>query len=532
MLKQFWCFWRILPQEIDELLNMAKPLELFTATPPLIRAITASAPMKIPHVNRSHPPTLGFKTTLVSAMLLTITTTTAMVYLPWSWISQRHIETIVSQTNQEIAAGTSKEVERLFSNAESAQQMLDSSLSQNLLDLSNVEERKFFLLSVLASTPAFTWVQYGNANGDFLGAQRTSSGDLNFHFRDWESQTQKTTTTISTYRVEQERFILLDERTFEMTPAYYAPDRPWYQGAAQSPDYQSWTVYVYRSTGTPGIDAAKAVATEGQVTGVIGVGIELQQLSEYLRELQGERPGETFIINSQQELIASTDLDGITPSQIATNSRAQLTKFSEVDNPLLQYASAAIQTHGVSRTYPLTTWQRFVHTDSETGETYHIFLTPLGQLDWVVGTVIPESTYTAVINRNQRFLLIGVLLFTGGIAIVAIVLAERLVARPILGIARAAADIEADRFNPNQLGAVSNRTDEIGQLARTFQKMAIEVHLREQHLRHQVQELRVEIDEAKRQQQVKEIVDTDFFKDLAIKAKALRNRNHYKRPNR
>ncbi|MEM9505572.1 MAG: HAMP domain-containing protein, partial [Cyanobacteria bacterium P01_E01_bin.43] len=141
------------------------------------------------------------------------------------------------------------------------------------------------------------------------------------------------------------------------------------------------------------------------------------------------------------------------------------------------------------------------------------------------GTVIPESTYTAAINRNKRLLFAGVLLFTGSIAIIAVVLAERLVARPILGIAHAAAEIEADRFDPEHLTQASTRNDEIGQLARIFRKMALEVYEREQRLRHQVQELRVEIDETKRNQQVKEIVDTDFFRDLAIKAKALRNRD-------
>jgi len=55
--------------------------------------------------------------------------------------------------------------------------------------------------------------------------------------------------------------------------------------------------------------------------------------------------------------------------------------------------------------------------------------------------------------------------------------------------------------------------------------MAIEVYQREQQLREQVQKLKVEIDESRRNQQVKEIVDTDFFKDLAVKAKALRQRD-------
>lgn len=97
-----------------------------------------------------------------------------------------------------------------------------------------------------------------------------------------------------------------------------------------------------------------------------------------------------------------------------------------------------------------------------------------------------------------------------------------------MAIARAAVDIGGDRFNPNQLGQTSVRNDEIGHLPAPFKKLILEIHLREQRLRHEVQEFCVEIDEAKRSQQVKEIVDTDFLRDLknlAIKAKALRQRD-------
>lgn len=476
-------------------------------------------------LDRKQPLSIGLKATLVSAMLLAIATTAAIVYVPWSWISRRNIDAILDQTNKEIAVATSKEVERLFSNAESAQQLIESSLSYNLLNLDDPEESKFFMLSVLSSAPAFTWVQHGDANGDFLGAQRTENGQLRFHERDWNPETDTTTATVFTYELDEDELTQVNRETYQMKPTYYAPQRPWYQGAAQSPELRSWTVYVYRSSNTPGLDVTKAISENGTIQGVIGVGIELNQLSDYLDEVQGDRPGETFIINSKQELIASTDEMEVTPDQTGEGSDAELTKFSDVQNPLLRYASLTLQNQEFDTT-TLEAWQRFIYKDPETREIYHIFLTPLGgQLDWTVGTVIPESTYTDAINRNKRILLASVLVFTGGIAVVAVILAERLIARPILGIARAAADIEANNFDPEQLGEASSRQDEIGQLARIFQKMAIEVYQREQRLRQQVQKLRVEIDETRRNQQVKEIVDTDFFKDLATKAKALRKRD-------
>jgi GAF domain-containing protein len=53
---------------------------------------------------------------------------------------------------------------------------------------------------------------------------------------------------------------------------------------------------------------------------------------------------------------------------------------------------------------------------------------------------------------------------------------------------------------------------------------ALEAYIREQSLKQEIQQLRIEIDEAKRQKQVSEIVDTDFFQDLQAKARSIRSR--------
>jgi GAF domain-containing protein len=66
------------------------------------------------------------------------------------------------------------------------------------------------------------------------------------------------------------------------------------------------------------------------------------------------------------------------------------------------------------------------------------------------------------------------------------------------------------------------------QMMESFSLLAVaafEAYIREQSLRQEIQQLRIEIDESKRQQQVSEIVDTDFFQDLRAKARNLRNRH-------
>ncbi|WP_052050463.1 cache domain-containing protein [Leptolyngbya sp. KIOST-1] len=475
---------------------------------------------------RPKPP--GLKATLVGAMLLTVGTTAALVYVPWSLVSKRNIDTIVDQVNQEITLGTSQEVEKLFNNAESAQSLLNSSLGQNLIDLTSAQDRELFLLSVLQANPNFTWVQYGDAKGDFFGAQRTSDGRLHFHLRDWDWQSRSTTATVNTYQSSDGRLEPVKTETYTMDPPFFAPERPWYRNALESTQKRAWTVYVYRSTQTPGLDATTALINpKGEIWGVIGVGIELTQLSEYLQQLQTNPNGEAFIINARQELIASTDVAEVMPTQGKNSADPHLQQLETVENPLLRIASQTLQEQGVDLKN-LTELQRFAFRDPATGNRYLISFTPLEQLDWVVGTVIPEASYLVEVNRNKRMLLGIIAIFTGMTAGVAVLMADRLIARPVLGIARTAANIEAERFELGQLGAIARRSDEIGQLARVFDRMAQQVYSREQKLKQQVRDLRIEIDEAKRQKQVKEIVETDFFQDLTAKAQKLRNRSDSK----
>ena len=86
----------------------------------------------------------------------------------------------------------------------------------------------------------------------------------------------------------------------------------------------------------------------------------------------------------------------------------------------------------------------------------------------------------------------------------------------------AAAALEDGSFDASSLLSVAARTDALGMLARRFATMAEMVRVREDRLRAEVRELRIEIDEARQAKRVAEITDTDFFRDLRARATELR----------
>jgi CheY-like chemotaxis protein len=89
-------------------------------------------------------------------------------------------------------------------------------------------------------------------------------------------------------------------------------------------------------------------------------------------------------------------------------------------------------------------------------------------------------------------------------------------------LTHAAAAVQDETFEPEMLAEVAARNDELGQLARVFQRMADEIYLREQRLKQQMQELRIVIDEVKKTSQIAEITGTEYFQNLQQKVQRLR----------
>jgi CheY-like chemotaxis protein len=92
-------------------------------------------------------------------------------------------------------------------------------------------------------------------------------------------------------------------------------------------------------------------------------------------------------------------------------------------------------------------------------------------------------------------------------------------------VTAAALAVEAGTFTPDSLDDVGGRVDALGNLARLFQRMGVEVAARERRLRDQVEQLVIAIDEDRKAAQVAEITESDYFQKLKARAKVLAARN-------
>ncbi|MBN2438453.1 MAG: HAMP domain-containing protein [Deltaproteobacteria bacterium] len=132
--------------------------------------------------------------------------------------------------------------------------------------------------------------------------------------------------------------------------------------------------------------------------------------------------------------------------------------------------------------------------------------------DLVSTDAMIESFYIAGIV-SVLFIVFG---FVASIAFV------RRITDPVSRLTRAAEDVEKGIYDLGALNPVSLRNDELGQLSRGLQMMANQIRKRENHLLLQVKELQIKIDLDRKERDVAEIVETEYFQALKKKAKEFR----------
>ncbi len=146
---------------------------------------------------------------------------------------------------------------------------------------------------------------------------------------------------------------------------------------------------------------------------------------------------------------------------------------------------------------------------------------PLEVQPWVLGVSKPNAEFAAPFVRLVWQHGSSVIVVSGITAIVALLLAHS-ISRPIRKLTAAAQALKQDNFNPETLTDVSRTQDDVGQLVRVFQHMAVEVKAREQKLKQQVINLKIEIDETKRVTEVASITENEHFRQLQQKIQKLK----------
>lgn len=247
----------------------------------------------------------------------------------------------------------------------------------------------------------------------------------------------------------------LDDRGRRVEPAIgdYAYDvtaRPWYQTAMSGPPTGGWTpLYVWATTERPppiGSGLSRRVLSEdGQLLGLIDVGITTRDLSVQMARISVAEHGRVMIIDGDDRLVGCDD------PKVELSRKGQVLAAADISDPLLADVARQLTESLHDNDDGSRDVLRF---EDSNGESWEIEGEPLGLAngpDWRLVVAIPDRDLLGGVKEVRRNMLIAgvvvlVLCGFGGI------LVARRIVEPVLSLretatAIAAGDLEAT-FDP------------------------------------------------------------------------------------
>jgi two-component sensor histidine kinase/HAMP domain-containing protein len=316
-------------------------------------------------------------------------------YLTSQKVLLRHAKGIM----ENIATFTIHEAQGYLNPAQDAASLTQRLADSDVISRQNKAALEQYFYEQLGLHADFAGIYLGSPTGEFLyvsridtkvtGGFRTKSISVNSGIK----------TTELIWKGPDQREI---GREFDPTDAYDPRKRPWYIKAEEA-EKTIWTEpYIFFTSRKPGLTVASPVFdTAGRLAGVVGVDIEIDELSTFLSRLKVGKHGLAFILDRNGNVVAFPDSSKIKRPTDNDDGRWRLTKISELDDVLSRKAFASLHRPIQSFDIDRPVFGFFRHA----GKNYHTMFAPFSspQWPWVIGIYIPEDDYLGPIKRNRLF---------------------------------------------------------------------------------------------------------------------------------
>ncbi|MCF4965685.1 HAMP domain-containing protein [Nostoc sp. CMAA1605] len=293
--------------------------------------------------------------------------------------------------------------------------------------------------------------------------------------------------------------------------------RQYYKSAIQGKSYIS-SILIGKTTKRPGLYFSAPVKSEtGKILGVVVLKIKGEGIWTIVNSLKPANQSYSFLIDQDGLIISHPDQSTLYKSifpvssdkaqQLLSNWGNILPSINSLNIPELKAIVRAKDTGHTSYYSPI--------------EKQHMIVgfAPMKVEPWVLGISQSREQFEAPLYHLILFNISSVIIVGGITTIVALWLSSR-IARPIRALTAAAQALEKETFNQEAhhiLVQTAHSQDDIGQLVRVYINMSETVRTRNQNLKMQVKELRIEIDETKRNRYVEEITGNEHFESIQKK---------------
>jgi putative two-component system response regulator len=333
---------------------------------------------------------------------------------------------------------------------------------KDVVSSENINGMEQYFYEQLSLHKQFASIYYANTKGEFLMVIKNNDGYMTKIILIDEDNDKQV------FNKFNDKFMNLMKVKRIDNDKYNPIERPWYKLASINKKL-SWTdPYVFFTSKQPGITTAIPVYNnQYNLQGVIGVDIQMEELSQFISNMKISKNSKVFMLDSSLKVIAFPKESTV---HIDTKTqKARLLKLNELDDKIAVYAYNKLKED--IKTKKLKT-KKFITFTANDGKVYYSLFLPfeVNNINWTIGMYVPEDDYLGLIKENQKFNLVLSLLI-GFIAIIVGFLISKAISKPILRMQNMAHDLK--KLNLNTPSVEPSSFEEINEAIESFNTMKI-----------------------------------------------------------
>jgi signal transduction histidine kinase len=411
----------------------------------------------IPRAIPKSAPRGSLQTVLIAAFVLQILGPVGLV----GYLSFRNGQKAVAELARQLVDEVNDRVDQHLDNYLTTPQQINQfnlfAVNEGLIGLDDPQRLGQYFWKQMQVFPNISYVNFANADGEFVGVGREDDGALFIEIIDASHPDR-----YYRYRLDDRG----NRRQFLWSELYNPRADQWYRDAvtAQKPVWSA----VYQWDDQPeifSISSSYPVYNQQRgLIGVIGVDHILSQTNDFLRDLQVSPSGKVFILERDGAVIASSSDE---QAYVVTDETFQRLNAVNSQDPTIR----ATTRHLIDRFDNLSQITRRQRLQFNlNGDRQFVQVSPWSDkygLDWLVVVTVPASDFMGQINVNTQTT-IALCILALILAITIALFTARWVTQPILRLNAAARAIA--QGNWDQPVSIQ-RNDELGELADTFNQM-------------------------------------------------------------
>ncbi len=306
--------------------------------------------------------------------------------------SERAMLTHARGLLSEASSAAIDHTKRFLEPARDAAELSSRIIENEIVDPNNPQTLEQFLFQLVQGAPHISGTYFGDLEGNFTYVMR-SDGPGPFRTK-FISVADDARTIELVWRTEDAQIVA---REFDPADTYDHRTRQWYIDAVAKGESIWTSPYIFFSSQQPGISVASPVTkADGNIVGVVGVDIEISDISMFLSELAVGTEGVALILNENGDVIAHPQFDSVTAQN--SGGPVSLVSVSEIDDPTTRAAFADFD--GIIDLSVGAVQSEFEFD----GDAYMALLEPISDqnLPWVISVFAPENDFIQDIKDNRK----------------------------------------------------------------------------------------------------------------------------------